>query len=106
MGDEMVKTMAHGLPDREGVQWAAQSAEKVSDKLPPDDLQAMKAAQAWAKSPTDANQAAAAAAASKANLQGPGALAARSDVEQEVADVAIFHHVVAAARLRHAALAR
>ena len=77
MGDEMVKTMAHGLPDREGVHWAAQSAEKVSDKLPPDDVQAMKAAQAWAKNPTEANQAAAAAAAAKTNLQGPGALAAQ-----------------------------
>jgi hypothetical protein len=77
MGDEMVKTMAHGMPDREGVWWASQSAEKVSDKLPPDDLQAMKAAQAWAKNPTEATQAAAAAAAAKTNLQGPGALAAQ-----------------------------
>src|SRR3954470_19431902 len=32
MGGEMVKTMAHGMPDREGVHWAAQSAQQVSDK--------------------------------------------------------------------------
>lgn len=77
MGDEMVKTMAHGMPDREGVHWAAQSAQKVSDKLPPADVQAMQAAQTWVKDPTDANQAAAAAAAAKTDYRGPGALAAQ-----------------------------
>lgn len=77
MGPEMVKTLAHGMPDREGVGWAAQSAEKVSDKLPPDDLGAMKAAQAWVKSPTPENQAAAGAAAAKTNFSGPGAWSAQ-----------------------------
>ena len=77
MGGEMVKTMAHGMPDREGVHWAAQSADKVSDKLPPSDVQAMKAAQTWAKNPTTENQTAAAAAAAKTNYNGPGALAAQ-----------------------------
>jgi hypothetical protein len=77
MGGEMVKTMAHGLPDREGVHWAASSAAKVSDKLPPDDLNAMKAAQAWVKSPTPSNQAAASAAAAATNFKGPGAFAAQ-----------------------------
>src|SRR5205085_4280781 len=43
LGGDMVKTVAHGLPDREGVHWAAQSAEKVSDKLPPADVHSMKA---------------------------------------------------------------
>src|SRR5215472_13931070 len=77
MGGEMVKTMAHGLPDREGVHWAASSAEKVSDKLPHDELNAMKAAQTWVKNPSSENQSAAAAAAAKANFKGPGALAAQ-----------------------------
>jgi hypothetical protein len=77
MGGEMVKTLAHGMPDREGVHWAAQSAGKVSDKLPPSDAEAMKAAQAWAKNPTPENKAAAAAAAAKTNYRGPGALAAQ-----------------------------
>jgi len=57
MGPDMVKTMAHGMPDREGVHWAAQSADKVSDKLPPHEVQGMKAAQAWSKNPTPENQA-------------------------------------------------
>ena len=34
------------MPDREGVHWAAQSSEKVSDKSPPHEVQAMNAAQA------------------------------------------------------------
>src|SRR5713101_5498819 len=62
MGGEMVKTLAHGMPDREGVHWAAQSAQKVSDKLPRHELNAMQAAQTWVKNPTEANKAAAAAA--------------------------------------------
>ena len=77
MGGEMVKTLAHGMPDREGVHWAAQSAQKVSDKLPASDAEAMKAAQTWAKNPTPENKAAAAAAAAKTNHRGPGALAAQ-----------------------------
>jgi len=78
MGEDMVKTMAHGMPDREGVHWATQSVQKVSDKLPPEDVQAMQAAQTWVKNPTDANQAAAAAAAANTNYQGPGAWAAQA----------------------------
>jgi hypothetical protein len=77
LGPDMVKTLAHGMPDREGVHWAAQSAEKVSDKLPPHEVQAMKAAQAWAKNPTPANQAAAGDAAAQGGRRGPGSLAAQ-----------------------------
>jgi len=77
MGGEMVKTMAHGMPDREGVHWAAQSAQQVSDKLPPTEVHAMQAAQTWSKNPTAENQAAAAAAASKTDHRGPGGLAAQ-----------------------------
>jgi hypothetical protein len=77
MGDDMVKTMAHGMPDREGVHWAAQSAQQVSGKLPPADAKAMEAAQSWVKNPTEANQTAAAAAAAKTDYRGPGAWAAQ-----------------------------
>ena len=77
LGTDMVKTMAHGMPDREGVWWASQSAQKVSDKLPPSDVHAMNAAQAWVKNPTPANKAAAADAASKTDHRGPGAWAAQ-----------------------------
>lgn len=77
LGNDMVKTLAHGMPDRDGVHWATQSAEKVSDKLPAEDVHAMKAAQAWVKSPTPANKAAAGAAAAKTNFSGPGAWAAQ-----------------------------
>jgi hypothetical protein len=77
MGDDMVKTLAHGMPDREGVQWAGQCAEKVSDKLPPHEVEGMKAAQAWARNPTPENQAAAAAAAARGGCRGPGSMAAQ-----------------------------
>ena len=80
MGDEMVKTLAHGMPDREGVAWAAQSAEKVSAHLPPADVQALHAAKAWSANPTAETQAAAAAAVAKTDMQGPGALADRKSV--------------------------
>jgi hypothetical protein len=77
MGTEMVDTMAHGMPDREGVLWASKSAGQVSDKLPPEEVEAMKAADLWAKDPSPANQAAAGAAAAKTSLRGPGSLAAQ-----------------------------
>src|SRR5215831_17760878 len=59
LGSDMVKTLAHGMPDREGVHWATQSADTVSSKLPAHEVQGLKAAQAWVKNPTPANQAAA-----------------------------------------------
>lgn len=107
MGGEMVKTIAHGLPDREGVMWAAQSAAKISDKLPPGEVHALQAAQAWAKNPTAATQAAAAAAAAKTNLQGPGALAAQAAAWAKPAATGaarLTPHAVSAAVLLSAAI--
>jgi hypothetical protein len=78
MGHEMVKTLAHGMPDREGVHWATQSVDKVLVHLPPHELQVNQAAQAWVKNPTPANQAAAASAAAKGGCRGPGSLAAQA----------------------------
>lgn len=78
MGEDMVKTIAHGLPEREGISWAVQSAERVSERLPAADVQAMRAAQAWLKNPTPANKAAAAAAADQTDYCGPGAWAAQA----------------------------
>jgi hypothetical protein len=106
MGDEMVKTMAHGMPDQEGVLWAAKSAETVSDKLPAGDVEAMKAAQSWAKSPTDVNKSAAAAAAANSGYKGPGALAAQGAAwSQPAAGVPrLTPHAVAGAVLMSAAI--
>ena len=107
MGGEMAETLAHGMPDREGVMWASQSAEKVSASLPPEDAQALKAAQAWVKEPTAANQSAAAAAAAKTNLQGPGALAAQGAAWSQPASAAtprMTPHAVVGAVLMSAAI--
>ena len=78
MGDEMVKIMAHGLPDREGVWWAVQSAQRVSEHLPPSDLLAVQAALNWVKNPTPETSAAANAAAANTDYRGPGAWAAQA----------------------------
>jgi hypothetical protein len=77
MGGESVNFLANGMPDREGVLWASQSAQQVSDKVPPADADAAKTAEVWAQNPTPANQAAAAEAAKKTDFQGPGAWAAQ-----------------------------
>ena len=78
LGADMVKVLAQGLPDREGVAWAVKCALKVADKLPAADALAMRAAEAWVKSPTAERQAAAAAAAQRTDFQGPGAWAAQA----------------------------
>jgi hypothetical protein len=76
-GGDMVHTLSHGMSDHDGVHWASQSADKVSDKLPPHEVNAMKAAQAWAKNPTPENQLAAAKAAAQGGCRGPGSMAAQ-----------------------------
>lgn len=78
MGADMVKVLAQGMPDREGVAWAVQCVLKVADKLPVADAQALQAAQAWVKDPTPERQRAAAAAAKRTDHQGPGAWAAQA----------------------------
>jgi hypothetical protein len=76
-GPEMVKTLAHGMPDKDGVHWATLSADKVSDKLPPHEVSALNAAKTWTKNPTPENQQAASLAAAKGGCKGPGSMAAQ-----------------------------
>jgi len=78
LGADMVKVLAHGMPDRAGVAWTVQCVLKVADKLPATEVQAMQAAQAWVKSPTSELQQAAATAAARTELQGPGGWAAQA----------------------------
>lgn len=78
LGSDMVKVLAQGLADRDGVAWAVKCALKVADKLPAADVLAMRAAEAWVKNPTSERQAAAAAAAQRTDFQGPGAWAAQA----------------------------
>jgi hypothetical protein len=77
LGNDMVNTLSHGMSDQDGVNWAAKSAEKVADKLPPQEVEAMKAAKAYAASPTPETKAAAAAAAAQGGCRGPGSMAAQ-----------------------------
>jgi hypothetical protein len=105
-GAEMVKTMAHGMSDQHGVSWASKSAEKVSDKLPPHEVHAMKTAQAWSKNPTPENQKAAALAAEQGGCKGPGSLAAQGAAWANPAPGAprLAPHAVSGAVLMSAAI--
>lgn len=75
---DAVSGLAHGLPERHAVWWAAKSAEQVSSKLNPQEQAAAKAAETWVKSPTPENKAAAALAATKTDFRGPGGWAAQA----------------------------
>jgi hypothetical protein len=75
---DAVNALAHGMPERDAVSWAAQSSQKVAAKLNPQEQAAAKAAEAWVKNPSDATKAAAAEAASKTDFKGPGGWAAQA----------------------------
>ena len=77
MPGEAVKSLAHGLPERDSVKWASLSAEKVSSPAHPADLEAIKAAKTWSQNPTPAARQAAGQAALKAGHNTPGAWAAQ-----------------------------
>ena len=70
--------LAHGLPEKSGLQWATDSAKLVENKLPPAQKEALTAAQAFQTRPCLANREAAALAAEKAGPHGPGGLAAKA----------------------------
>lgn len=72
------QALAHGLPEKDGLQWAADSAKLVEAKLPPAQKEALAAAQAFNANPSLAARDSAAAAADKAGLHGPGGLAAKA----------------------------
>jgi Family of unknown function (DUF6931) len=75
---DAVKALAHGMPEQDSVCWACKSSQQVGDKLNPEEKAATQAAEAWVKNPTEANKAAAAAAASKTDFKGPGGWAAQA----------------------------
>lgn len=78
MPNDTVNALAHGMPEKDSVSWACQSSRKVEGKLNAGDKSALDAAEAWVKNPNDATKSAAAAAAGKANMQGPGGWAAQA----------------------------
>ena len=75
--EDSVKTLAYGMPERESVWWATQSAQKVANPANSADAAAIKAAEAWVKNPTALTKQQATAAAAKTNFQTPGAWAAQ-----------------------------
>ncbi len=77
LSSDAVKSLAHGLPERDSVKWAAASAEQVANPAHQADLEAIQAAKVWVQNPTPETQKAAAAAAAKSDFQTPGAWAAQ-----------------------------
>ena len=78
MSGDAINVLAHGMPERESVHYACQSSQKVAGQMAPADKNALEAAQAWVKNPSEATKAKAAAAAAKTDHQGPGAWAAQA----------------------------
>jgi hypothetical protein len=72
------RVLAHGLPEKRGLQWAADSAQVVDSKLPPPQKEALAAARGFQARPCLATRDAAALAAEKAGVHGPGGLAAKA----------------------------
>ena len=61
---DAARLLAHALPKREGVWWAAQCVRAAfGDQLPPTDRAALGVAEEWAAEPTEANRRRAEAAA-------------------------------------------
>jgi len=75
---DAVKSMAHDLPERKSVWWAAQSARKVANSANTSDFEAIQAAETWVKNPTSQTQKLASVAASKTDFQTPGPWAAQA----------------------------
>ncbi len=68
--------LAHGLEQRVGVQWAVESVRLIADKLPPEELKAMQAAEAWTEASADEGELEQALGESQFN--GPGSWAAQA----------------------------
>jgi hypothetical protein len=75
---DAVNFIAHGLPEREAVWWACQSAQMVAEKLNSAERSALAAAEAWVRNPSPEKKAAATAAAAKTEFKGPGGWAAQA----------------------------
>lgn len=73
-----VDALSKKMDDRKGVWWAVQSSKVAAKHTTPHDQMANSAAEAWVKNPNPQTAAAAADAAKKANLHGPGAWAAQA----------------------------
>jgi hypothetical protein len=75
---EAVKFLAQALPERESVWWLCRSARAVEAGLNTAELNALTAAEKWVREPSTANRTAAASAAEKTDMSGPGGWAAQA----------------------------
>jgi hypothetical protein len=75
---DAVNFLANGLPEREAVWWACQSARTVAEKLNSAERAALVAAEAWVRNPSPEKKAAASEAAARTEFKGPGGWAAQA----------------------------
>ena len=75
---EAVSFLAHALPERDAVRWAAQSCEMVSGQQSAEDQRAAETSRRWLAQPNEANRQEAGAAAAAAAHAGPGAWSAQA----------------------------
>jgi hypothetical protein len=80
------QALAHGLSQRDAVAWAVDACRRVETRLPPEQREAITAAEAVGTTPSAINRASAATAAAKVGVEGPAGLAARAASLVDVAD--------------------
>jgi hypothetical protein len=75
---DSVNFMANGLPEKDSVCWATQSANMTAPKLSAPEMNALSATQAYLKNPTPALRDAIGASLGKVDFTGPGSWAAQA----------------------------
>src|SRR5258708_32738029 len=76
--------LAHGLPEKDSICWAAQSSKAVGPKLSAPEMHSLGLTEAWLKNPTPQAHAAIGEALQKAAFTGPGSWTAQSAMWDKV----------------------
>src|SRR6266851_1660007 len=77
---DSVHFLAHGLPEKDSICWAAQSSRLVGPKLSMPELNALKLSEAWLKKPGMDLRASLMASLGKVDFTGPGSWTAQAAV--------------------------
>lgn len=78
LSGDAIQVLANGLPERDAVDWACQSCDRVSPQMAWRRSPSLDAAKQWVQNPTPETKAAAAAAAAQSEMKAPGDLAAQA----------------------------
>jgi hypothetical protein len=75
---DSVHFLAHGLPEKDSICWAAQSSRLVAPKLSAPELHSLQLTEAWLKDPRPDLRASIAASLGKVDFTGPGSWTAQA----------------------------